>query len=79
MEEKNLKPKGSKRPFKKFRPKPVKVGNTYEVEVFDVSNKGDGIAKVKGFIVFVKGAKTGFKGKVKIDRVFRRFAIASVV
>ena len=47
---------------------PVKVGEEYEVNITAVGGKGDGIAKVKGFVLFVSGAKKGFS-KVRITKV----------
>jgi len=41
--------------------------------------RGDGIAKIEGFIIFVSGAKTGDHVKFKITRVARRFATAEIV
>jgi len=41
--------------------------------------RGDGIAKIQGFIVFVSGAKTGDNVKFRVTRVGRRFAEAEVV
>ncbi len=61
------------------RPAPVEVGKEYEVEVTEVSKQGDGIARVQGFVVFVKGGKVGQKAKIKIDQVADRFAKATVV
>lgn len=60
-------------------PKPVEEGKEYELEVTEVSQKGDGIARVQGFVIFVKGGKTGEKVKVKITSVGPRFAIAEKV
>ena len=60
-------------------PKPVEVGKEYELEVTEISGKGDGIARVQGFVIFVKNGKVGQKAKVKIDQVGSRFAIATVV
>jgi predicted RNA-binding protein with TRAM domain len=60
-------------------PKPVEEGKEYELEVTEVSQKGDGIARVRGFVIFVKGGKTGEKVKVKITSVGPRFAIAEKV
>lgn len=56
-------------------PKPVKVGEEYDVEISEVGSKGDGIARVKNFVVFVNGAKQGEKAHVKITSVSNRFAI----
>ena len=38
---------------------PVKVGETYEVSINAVGEKGDGIAKVKGFVLFVPNVQKG--------------------
>lgn len=59
-------------------PKPVEVGKQYEVEVTEISRKGDGIARVQGFVVFVNG-KVGNKVKVKVTEVADRFAKATLV
>ena len=60
-------------------PKPVEVGKEYDVEVTELSRRGDGVAKVQGFVIFVQGAKVGQKVKIKVDRVGPRFASASVI
>ncbi len=60
-------------------PKPVEVGKEYKVEVTDISRQGDGIARVQGFVVFVKSAKVGQRTKVKIDQVGNRFATSTIV
>lgn len=63
----------------KFLQKPVELGKEYEVDVKEVSRKGDGVARVKGFVVFVPNTKPGDHVKVKVTRVGRRFALAEVV
>ncbi|MDG6904170.1 MAG: TRAM domain-containing protein [Nitrososphaerota archaeon] len=60
-------------------PKPVEVGKEYDVEVTELSRRGDGVAKVQGFVIFVQGAKVGQRVKIKVDRVGPRFASATVV
>lgn len=60
-------------------PKPVEEGKEYEVEVTEVSRKGDGIARIQGFVIFVKGGKVGDKSKVRIMSVGPRFATAEKV
>ncbi|TAL48003.1 TRAM domain-containing protein [archaeon] len=56
-------------------PKPVKVGEEYDVEISEVGSKGDGIARIKNFVVFVNGVKQGEKARIKITDVRNRFAI----
>lgn len=60
-------------------PKPVKVGEEYDVEIKEVGSRGDGIARIKNFVIFVTGAKMGDKIKVKITDVRGRFATAEKV
>jgi predicted RNA-binding protein with TRAM domain len=60
-------------------PKPVEEGKEYDLEVTEISQKGDGIARVQGFVIFVKGGKVGEKSKVRITSVGPRFAIGEKV
>jgi predicted RNA-binding protein with TRAM domain len=62
-----------------FAPKPVEVGKEYDVDVTEISRQGDGIARVQGFIIFVKNGKIGQKVKIQVNQVGSRFAIASIV
>lgn len=70
----------TKRNFKRFDiPKPVKVGEEYDVEITETGSKGDGIARIKNFVVFVRDAKKGEKAHIKITEVHNRFAVAERV
>jgi len=60
-------------------PKPVEMGKEYEVEISEVSRRGDGIARIQGFVIFVEGAKTGQKTNIRITSVGDRFAKATLV
>ena len=60
-------------------PKPVELGKEYEVDVTDISRKGDGIARIQGFVVFIEKGKVGHKLKVKVTEVADRFAKAIIV
>jgi len=62
----------------RFGPKPVKLGAEYELEVNEISKRGDGVARVKGFVIFIAGAKKGQKYKVKIIKVADRFAVGKI-
>ena len=57
--------------------KPVEVGKEYNVEVTELSRRGDGIAKIQGFVIFVKGSKMGDKVRIKVETVGPRFATAT--
>ena len=58
---------------------PVKVGEELDVKIEAVGEKGDGIAKVKGFVLFVPNTNEGDEVKVRITRVLRRVGFAEVV
>ena len=59
--------------------KPVEVGKEYEAEIEDISRRGDGIAKIQGFIIFVSNTKQGEHVKFKVTRVGNRFATGELV
>jgi predicted RNA-binding protein with TRAM domain len=60
--------------------RPVETGKEYTVDVTDNGRAGDGIAKIQGLVIFVKGAKAGDKNvKIKINSVGSRFATAELV
>lgn len=58
--------------------KPVSEGETVEIEVEDLGSKGDGIARVEGFVVFVPGGEVGKSYDVEITSVGRKFAFAEI-
>ncbi|MFA6461494.1 MAG: TRAM domain-containing protein [Candidatus Woesearchaeota archaeon] len=58
---------------------PVNVGDTFEVSIDAVGEKGDGIAKVKGFVLFVAKVKKGDYVKIKITKVLKNVGFAEVV
>jgi len=60
-------------------PKPVEQGKEYEVSVTEISRKGDGIARIQGFVIFVKGGQVGQSCKVRITQIGNRFATAEIV
>jgi predicted RNA-binding protein with TRAM domain len=60
-------------------PKPVETGKEYDVQISEISRQGDGIARIQGFVIFVKRAKVGEMAKIKITNVGSRFATAEKV
>ena len=58
---------------------PVKEGDTLDVKIEAVGEKGDGIAKKDGFVLFVPNTHEGDEVKIKINRVLRRVGFAEVV
>jgi len=60
-------------------PKPVELGKEYDVDIEDISRRGQGIARIQGFVIFVPDTKPNDRVRVKITRISRRFAEAEVV
>jgi len=58
---------------------PIRVGEELDVKIEAEGSKGDGIAKVKGFVIFIPGAKPGENIKIRITKVFRKVGFAEVV
>jgi predicted RNA-binding protein with TRAM domain len=54
---------------------PVEEGKQYEVDIKELSRRGDGVARIEGFVIFVPNAKPGDRLKIKIMQVRDRFAI----
>jgi predicted RNA-binding protein with TRAM domain len=63
----------------RFKPKPVEMGKEYDVEVQEVSRRGEGIARIEGLVTFIPNAKPGDHLRIKITRIGRRFAEAEIV
>lgn len=70
---------GGRPSFGASRDVPVKVGEEYDVEITEVGSRGDGIARIQNFVVFVAGTKKGDKVRIKITQIRGRSAIGEVV
>ncbi|MBU0536193.1 MAG: TRAM domain-containing protein [Nanoarchaeota archaeon] len=68
---------GFDRPERNFAP--VKVGDELNVKIEAVGEKGDGIAKKDGFVLFVPNTKEGEQVKVRVTKVLRKVGFAEVV
>ena len=59
--------------------KPVEEGKEYEVEIKETSRRGDGVARIEGFVVFVPNTRVGDEVQIMVERVLSNFAFATVV
>jgi len=59
-------------------PKPVEVGKEYDVDITEVSRRGDGVTRIQGFVIFVPNTKPRDHVKIKVTSVGNRFALAEV-
>ena len=58
---------------------PVKVGDELTVKIEAVGEKGDGIAKKDGFVLFVPSTKQGDEVKIRVTRVLQKVGFAEVI
>ena len=58
---------------------PVKVGDELDVTIEAVGEKGDGLAKRDGFVLFIPNTQEGDNVRVKVTRVLRKVGFAEVV
>ena len=70
---------GARRPyggggFRSNAPQPVEVGKEYNVTITETSRRGDGVAKIDGFVIFVVGGQRGEQARIKVTQVGPRFA-----
>jgi len=61
------------------RKPPVNVGEIREVRIEAMGSGGDGIAKIKGYVVFVPGTNLNDVVKVRITKVLKKYAFAEVI
>ena len=70
---------GTSRRPRTLPPKPVKIDEEYEVDVTETSQRGDGIARIEGLVVFIPKGKVGDHLRIRIARISRKFAEAQVI
>lgn len=58
---------------------PVSEGEEHTAIVANVGEKGDGILRIKGFVVFVPEVKKGDFVKIKITKVLAKVAFGKLV
>ena len=58
---------------------PVEIGNEYEVDITDKTPNGAGIARIKGFLIFIDNTKPGDHIKVTITKTDPLSAEAEIV
>jgi len=62
-----------------FNVKPVKVGQEVEVTIEDTSKRGDGVAKIEGYIIFVPNTHPGDTVRIRISQIRPGYAIAEKI
>jgi predicted RNA-binding protein with TRAM domain len=54
----------------------VKENQEIEVIIDDIGSRGDGVARIEGYLIFVPRSKIGERVRVKIRSVGEKFALA---
>jgi predicted RNA-binding protein with TRAM domain len=58
---------------------PVKIGEEYEVDVVDTNPNGEGLARIKGFPIFISNAKPNEHLRVRITNLISGYADAQII
>ncbi len=64
---------------KGFKRYPVELGEELEVDIKELSPKGEGMAKVQGLVIHVPNTKLGEHVKIKITQIREKTANAEAI
>jgi 23S rRNA (uracil1939-C5)-methyltransferase len=64
---------------KGFKRCPVEIGNEYEVDITEMSQHGEGIARIQGFAISVANAKLKDCVKIRITKIGTMTATGEIV
>jgi predicted RNA-binding protein with TRAM domain len=64
---------------KGFKRCPVELGEELQVDIKELSSKGDGLARVQGWVIHVPNTKLGDRVKVKITQIRAKAANAEKI
>ena len=71
--------RGGRRDFGSRSFAPVKVGDELDVKIDNIGDKGDGVAKKDGFVLFVPGTKKDDEVRIRVTRVLQKVGFAEVI
>jgi predicted RNA-binding protein with TRAM domain len=58
---------------------PVELGQELEVEITELSPKGEGMVRIQGIVVHIPDAKPGDHVKIKISKISSRNVEAQII
>jgi predicted RNA-binding protein with TRAM domain len=61
------------------KPCPVELGQELEVNIIDICPSGDGITKIRGYIITVPKAKPRDRVKIKVTQVGEKSAVGEII
>ncbi|MEM2058664.1 MAG: TRAM domain-containing protein [Thermoproteota archaeon] len=62
-----------------FRKPPIKENEVYHVTIESINHRGEGVARIRGFVVLIPGAVAGERVRVRIVSVRPRFAVGEAL
>ncbi len=65
--------------FSQNQSPPINAGGEYTGIIDAVGEKGDGVLRIKGFVVFVPGVKKGEFVKVRITKVLAKVSFGELI
>lgn len=57
----------------------MELNKIYEIKILRQNNEGDGVGIIDGIVTFVKGALPGEIVKVKLNKIYKNYALANIV
>ena len=61
------------------KPSPVALGDELEVNITDVCPSGDGVSKIRGYVIVVPKAKPGEHVKIRVTQVGHKTASGQII
>ncbi len=58
---------------------PVELGQELEVNIIDIAPNGDGMSKIRGYIIMVPKAKPRDRVEIKVTQVGEKVAIGQII
>ncbi len=65
--------------YEKRNSPPIKEGDEVNVRIESIGDKGDGVARVSGFVIFVPDVKVGENVRVKVKKVLSSVSFGEVI
>ena len=62
-----------------MKPCPVELGQELEVNIIDICPSGDGVTKIRGYVIMVPKAKPRDRVKIKIMQVGEKSATGEII
>ena len=61
------------------KPAPINVGDELEVNIIDTAPSGDGISKIRGYVIIVPKAKPRDRLKIRVTEVREKIGTGKII